>query len=353
MEERNLKEQILKSAVAVKKKVKMIKDLKNSKNMALEAIFKPIVDPLNQLANKTDEKNEQEESVQAPLAKKIKYSDSVASYSSNENLEEPYSEEENDEEENDEEEDDVFYKKSDKTLTVSPFNDPNTSETSFKSLQSSPSMKNQSLSWSQSSEVFKDVPFGIRNERGKLVLGKTRVYDQGNILKIGNRTLKKSDGITELLFKKIPNLDIVTDEDLQTYKTILVDTNAHRRNFDPNKPIKSNKGYKYMNVIKPLFKFSRKITTSTESLPQGEGINLFKKVKKDTDFIYWDDPNELVERLKLLLASREAGNTGVDNEIIAIIEELSEAGIINVKYKRLATGKLSSIITVNNLSRLQ
>lgn len=342
MEERNLKEQILKSAVAVKKKVKMIKDLKNSKNMALESIFKPIVDPLNQLANKPGKKKiEQEESVQAPLAKKIKYSDSAASYSSNDN---------NSEEENLE---DVFYKKSDKTLTIPAFDDLNSSETSFKSLQSSPSMKNQSLSWSQSSEAFKDVPFGIRSERGKLMLGKTRVYDQGHILKIGTHTLKKSDGITELLFKRMPNLDIVTDEDLQNYKTVLVDTNAHRRNFDSNKPINSNKGFKYMNVIKPLFKFSRKIATSTESLSHGEGINLLKKVKKDSDFIYWDDPNELVERLKLLLASREAGNTGVDNEIIAIIEELSEAGIINAKYKRLATGKFNSMITVNNLSRLQ
>lgn len=46
------------------------------------------------------------------------------------------------------------------------------------------------------------------------------------------------------------------------------------------------------------------------------------------DYRHWDDPNELVDRLQLLIASKQAGNTGHDNEIISILEELKEAGII-------------------------
>jgi len=34
------------------------------------------------------------------------------------------------------------------------------------------------------------------------------------------------------------------------------------------------------------------------------------------------DPNALTDRLELLLASHEAGNTGVRNEIISICDEL-------------------------------
>ena len=34
------------------------------------------------------------------------------------------------------------------------------------------------------------------------------------------------------------------------------------------------------------------------------------------------DPNALFERLDLLLASKEAGNTGVENEAVAICDEL-------------------------------
>lgn len=44
---------------------------------------------------------------------------------------------------------------------------------------------------------------------------------------------------------------------------------------------------------------------------------------------YWDDPNELCERLQLLLASKSAGNSNHDQEINSIIEELRERKIIS------------------------
>lgn len=43
---------------------------------------------------------------------------------------------------------------------------------------------------------------------------------------------------------------------------------------------------------------------------------------------FYDDPNELVERLHLLMASRAAGNTNHAQEINSIVTELREAGII-------------------------
>ena len=48
----------------------------------------------------------------------------------------------------------------------------------------------------------------------------------------------------------------------------------------------------------------------------------------NTDYIYWDDPNELVERLRLLIAEVSAGNENNVNKIQSIIEELREAKII-------------------------
>ena len=53
-----------------------------------------------------------------------------------------------------------------------------------------------------------------------------------------------------------------------------------------------------------------------------------KSFKDNTDYVYWNDVNEIVERLKLLIASQQAGHTNHDNEIISIIEELKEAKII-------------------------
>ena len=41
------------------------------------------------------------------------------------------------------------------------------------------------------------------------------------------------------------------------------------------------------------------------------------------------DPTTLLERLDLLLASQEAGNTGVGNELLSICDELKRQGVLN------------------------
>lgn len=314
--EKKLKEQIVNSATAVKRKLEMIKDVKNANNMALDTIFKSITDPLQKLANRNNENKLDPE----PVSQINLNTRSHNSYSSNVDL---------DSDQNFDRSTTLEDDSDNETLTVKPSDKCNISEDSFKSLQSSPCTNNQSLSWSLSSEVVKDVPFGVKSERGKLILGKTRVIDGDYILRIGNQCLKKTPGLMELLFKKTPQLNLITKEDLQNYKLLLMDTNAHRRNCDPTKPINSNKGFKYKYIIKPLFKLTTNVSASTESPSTGKGIELLKKVKKNTEFVYWDDPNELVERLQLLIASRDAGNTGLDNEIIAIIEELYEAGLVD------------------------
>ena len=51
------------------------------------------------------------------------------------------------------------------------------------------------------------------------------------------------------------------------------------------------------------------------------------------DYVFWDDPNELINRLRLLLAELEAGNQSHTNEIHSVIEELKEVGYINVNKK--------------------
>ena len=40
------------------------------------------------------------------------------------------------------------------------------------------------------------------------------------------------------------------------------------------------------------------------------------------------DPNTLLERIDLLLASKEAGNTSVENKVVAICDELKRKGVI-------------------------
>lgn len=58
------------------------------------------------------------------------------------------------------------------------------------------------------------------------------------------------------------------------------------------------------------------------------GSSLYKSVIPNTQIVYYDDPNELITRLNLLISSQNAGNTGVKNEIISILEELRERKLI-------------------------
>lgn len=64
------------------------------------------------------------------------------------------------------------------------------------------------------------------------------------------------------------------------------------------------------------------------SQSKGKPIILMDLNNKHTEYKYFDDFNEIVNRLKLLMASQLAGNTGVNNEIVSVIEELKEAKII-------------------------
>lgn len=61
----------------------------------------------------------------------------------------------------------------------------------------------------------------------------------------------------------------------------------------------------------------------------GKGLeNEFIPYTENIAYEYYDDPNELCDRLKLLVSSKQAGNTNHDQEINSIIEELRESDII-------------------------
>lgn len=131
---------------------------------------------------------------------------------------------------------------------------------------------------------------------------------------IGNQHWAYTPGLYELLFYQNPKNYDATELDI--YKTILINTNAHKVDYDPKRRIKGNRGIKYRKIIKNLFD-----TTHT-------GKGLMRVNPQKPNYIYWDDPNELVDRLKLLMASQHAGNNNQTNEIVSIIEELREANII-------------------------
>lgn len=125
-------------------------------------------------------------------------------------------------------------------------------------------------------------------------------YNKYRAIKIGNTHMKLTPGINELLFMKQPNEDLITQLDIRNYKKI-----AELCAFTGERKLKTLKLQRYL------------------------GMGLLKQDNcKKKEYIYWNDPNELVSRLQLLHSSKTAGHSGHDNEIISIEEELKEQGII-------------------------
>ncbi|XP_015589345.1 uncharacterized protein LOC107264984 [Cephus cinctus] len=148
------------------------------------------------------------------------------------------------------------------------------------------------------------------------------------VRKVAKNPYLKITGLIELLFKKVPDGTSVTQDDLDNYKNIILTTNAHRKYYKPDGAIRKSKSFKFHNVTAKLIE---------QPSVTGKGIvSWYMIATKDgrTDYVYWDDPNELVDYLRLILASQEDGNPSHSNEILPIIKELREA----VRFKFTAAG---------------
>ena len=99
----------------------------------------------------------------------------------------------------------------------------------------------------------------------------------------------------------------------------MIKTNAIHRDYDPNNPLpRGSKSDKWKNILAPIWH-------TREKYYEGEGVVIMSS-----------DPNALLERLDLLLASQKAGNTGVVNELVSICDELKRQGVLDTNaYKKL------------------
>ncbi|KAL6254319.1 hypothetical protein P5V15_014368 [Pogonomyrmex californicus] len=119
--------------------------------------------------------------------------------------------------------------------------------------------------------------------------------DKNDSIIIDNVRYNGTPGLYELIFKRLPDDAVFTEDDKQTYKSILLTTNAHRRGHSAHNPIKGNRGSKYINIIAPLvstYGSSGKKSAGVSNIPTAMKLNDNK-----IDYMHWDDPNELVDRL--------------------------------------------------------
>jgi|UniRef100_V5I8K9 hypothetical protein len=195
-------------------------------------------------------------------------------------------------------------------------------------------------------ETDNDRQYGVKHdlETEKFKIGNLNLEIIGKDLLIGNVKYIGTPGLYELLFKKEPTGYKQTD--LDNYIDILTKSNAYRRHYSSDEQIQGSQSEKYRTIIKPvlvkkgILKTGSIQTTFSKPPPPTRPLRKTQSFKHYTkggllnlsnrkvDYVYFDDPNELIDRLRLLIASEAAGNDKHNNEIISIIEELREAKII-------------------------
>ena len=193
---------------------------------------------------------------------------------------------------------------------------------------------------------FGDKTFGIRKEKGHHYIGNQHVIIKNNdiFLPKYNETFKGTPGLWELIMSKIPKN--FTDKDYDEYEDLLIITDAlHRNNYDDYEDLliitdalhrnndgdnphpKGNRGIKWINILSPIW-YRKKggiYFPKKKEGYEGEGVVVIPS-----------DPNALLERLDLLLASQKAGHTGVRNELVSICDELKRQDVLDTKaYKKL------------------
>ena len=160
----------------------------------------------------------------------------------------------------------------------------------------------------------RDKIFGIRNEEGLYYIGnKQATIVNRNI--IGDENFEGTPGLWELIMSKNP--EYFTEDDYKNYTRLMLKTNALYRNNDPKSTNpKSSRSDKW-NLLRLIW--------AKRGDYEGEGVVVIPS-----------DPNALLERLDLLLASQEAGNTGVGNELASICDESKRQGVLDMKaYKKI------------------
>ena len=158
-----------------------------------------------------------------------------------------------------------------------------------------------------------DEVYGIRKEGTKLYMGEKEVKlnDKRDII-IDDITYEGTPGLWDLIMEKNRGKiarnyeeDKYTNNDLINYKKIL----QHSRSI-------YRKDGKLKGGRSPKYSFIKEVL----SIEEGEGI---KTVTIPCD------PNDLLKRMDLLIASKKAGNTGVDQELKAVLKSLFKKKVID------------------------
>jgi len=148
-----------------------------------------------------------------------------------------------------------------------------------------------------------------------LLLDDAEFKTDRNDMIINGKRYRGREGVWELVTMKKPKTGACDGEDMKKYKEIMISSDVMRNSKDSDRPA-SNKGHKWEI-------FMRQIWNEHVKAPKQKAKRQQKKTKTAGQGVFLpSDPNALCERLELLMASKQEGNTGLRNEIVIICDEL-------------------------------
>ena len=149
-----------------------------------------------------------------------------------------------------------------------------------------------------------DEVYGIYKKEDLYYIGDKQATIADNNIIIDDEKFKGTPSLWELLMSKIADDNNYTFKDYESYKRLMLKTNALHRDINPKSTYrKASRGEKWIKILNPIW-YSR-------SKYEGKGVVVIPSA-----------PNALIERLDLLLASKNAGHTDVGNELVSICDEL-------------------------------
>ena len=168
-----------------------------------------------------------------------------------------------------------------------------------------------------------DKTFGVRKEGKHHYIGNKHVIitkDSDIIIKESGDKFFGTVGLWGLTTSKDPDKELIDwdKHDIRDYERLMIKTNALHRDNNPKNPYpKGSKSGKWKMILGPIWENRKEY--------EGKGT-----------VIMLSDPNALLKRFDLLIASQKAGHTGVVNELVSICDELKRQDVLDTEaYKKL------------------
>ena len=97
-----------------------------------------------------------------------------------------------------------------------------------------------------------DKTFGLKSKGGQFYLGNAQLDVDGNDLVINDKRYREAQGLWDLIVMKNPEPVFATEEVMENCEEIMVNSGAMKHPGNPDRPL-TCKGYKWKNIIKPIW----------------------------------------------------------------------------------------------------